>query len=75
MKHQFIVSNVLNAVFDEKLEPNKKAVPFKDPKYIPTYPIADLPVLNVTNNDHLKNFLKFDIAPCNEDQILRFMCI
>ena len=75
MKHQFIVSNVLNAVFDEKLEPNKKAVPFKDPKYIPTYPITDLPVINVTNNDSLKNFLKFDIAPCNEDQILRFMCI
>ena len=75
MKHQFIVSNVLNAVFDEKLEPNKKAVPFDDPKYIPTYPITDLPVLKVTNNEKLKNFLKFDIAPCYEDQIVRFMCL
>lgn len=75
MKHQMIVSNILNAVFDEKLEPGKKAVPFTDQKYIPKYPIQDLPILNVAKNDKLKEFLKFDIAPCCEAQILRFMCI
>ena len=74
MKHLFIVSNVLNAVHDEKLYPNKKAVPFDDPKYIPRYPNKPNYIFETTN-PKLKSFLTFDILPCTPEQILKLIVI
>ena len=73
MKHLFIVSNILNAVHDEKIYPGK-AVPFDDPKFIPRYPSSPVGVFQA-KNPKLKTFLTYDILPCVPEQMLKLLCI
>jgi hypothetical protein len=79
MKHLFIISNVINAVYDSSLFLNdQNAVPYTNLNYIPKYPLKnkDLPeILQISGDDELANFLTFDILPCTADQLLRFATI